>query len=243
MDKPYYFAYENRYKKAFTAGVDRWGHSPDDEILLSTLSNWVKVNHLQGKKIIEFGCGEGACGEILSKLGCIYHGIDISPAVIEKTSITLKHYSNTSVETFDMVNDVIKDKYDGALDVMALHMLILDNDRQKYLKNAYNCLNKNSPMLFFRELHNENEINEDIISLEQWITITGNDYTTPKIKQIVQNNRKIELNLPYVPGREKSKNGYIKELTNVGFKIEKIIEMESSKAVQNSVSIFVKKTE
>ena len=241
MNKPYYFAYENRYKKAFTAGVERWGHSPDDDILFSTLSKWVMDNQLQGKRIIEFGCGEGAGGEILSKLGCIYHGVDISPSVIEKTSIILRQYPQATLSLLDMVNDVIDKKYDGAIDIMALHMLILDNDRQKYLKNAYNCLNKNAPMIFFRELHNENTSNDYISSMEQWISVTGNDYTTPKIKHIYQNGEKIELNLPYVPGRERSKSGYIQELNEVGFTVENLIEMEPSNQVGNSISIFTRK--
>ena len=149
MEDPYYFAYESRYKKAFTAGIERWGHSPDDSILFSALSKWVMENQLQGKRIIEFGCGEGAGGEILSRLGCIYHGVDISPSVIEKTSITLQQFPQATISLLDMVNDDIKGKFDGAIDIMALHMLILDSDRQKYLKNAYNCLNKNAPMIFF----------------------------------------------------------------------------------------------
>lgn len=75
MEKPYYLAYENRYKKIFEAGADHWGHTPDDEILYATLEKWVYKNNLFGKRIIEFACGEGACGVILSKLGCYYHGV------------------------------------------------------------------------------------------------------------------------------------------------------------------------
>lgn len=65
--------------------MERWGHSPDDEILYNTLKTWVEENGLKGKKIIEYACGEGACGVILSELGCIYHGVDISPFAIEKS--------------------------------------------------------------------------------------------------------------------------------------------------------------
>jgi hypothetical protein len=61
MDEiPYYLAYESRYQKVFSAGIERWGHAPDDEVLFSTLKKWVEENQLQGKRVIEFACGEGA---------------------------------------------------------------------------------------------------------------------------------------------------------------------------------------
>ncbi|MCL2776313.1 MAG: hypothetical protein FWD71_23670 [Oscillospiraceae bacterium] len=65
-NKPYYLAYEARYKKVYEAGFERWGHSPDDEELIAYLTEWVNKYNLQGKRIIEFACGEGASGEILS---------------------------------------------------------------------------------------------------------------------------------------------------------------------------------
>jgi hypothetical protein len=65
-DKPYYLAYEARYKKVFAAGGDCWGHSTDDETLATTLEKWVSDNQLKGINIIEFACGEGASGVLLS---------------------------------------------------------------------------------------------------------------------------------------------------------------------------------
>ena len=65
MKTPYYMAYEKRYRTVFEAGVSRWGHSPDDPILYETLKAWVEENDLVGKKVVEFACGEGACGVIL----------------------------------------------------------------------------------------------------------------------------------------------------------------------------------
>lgn len=86
MDKkPYYLAYEKRYKTVFEAGAERWGHSPDDQVLFETLKQWVQENNLTGKKVIEFACGEGASGVILSQLGCHYHGVDIAPSAVLKS--------------------------------------------------------------------------------------------------------------------------------------------------------------
>ena len=62
--QPYYLAYEKRYRAVFEAGAERWGHSPDDQELFNALKEWVTANHLTGKSIIEFACGEGAGGII-----------------------------------------------------------------------------------------------------------------------------------------------------------------------------------
>ena len=60
MSEPYYKAYQKRYQAVFAAGAERWGHSPDNEVLYNTLKSWVEENHLQGKSIIEYACGEAA---------------------------------------------------------------------------------------------------------------------------------------------------------------------------------------
>jgi SAM-dependent methyltransferases related to tRNA (uracil-5-)-methyltransferase len=113
-DKPYYLAYEERYQKVFEAGAERWGHSPDDEALLSALEKWVNDNNLQGKKVIEFACGEGVCGLILSKLGCRCHGVDIAPSAVEKSKIALKDIPTANVSQLDMVHRKSGETFDAA---------------------------------------------------------------------------------------------------------------------------------
>ncbi|MBQ7314046.1 MAG: methyltransferase domain-containing protein, partial [Clostridia bacterium] len=98
MNKPYYLAYEDRYRRVFEAGIELWGHSPDDEILVRTLAEWVEENDLAGKTVVEFACGEGAAGMILSKLGVRYHGFDIAPSAIEKAQERLRDFPDARVE-------------------------------------------------------------------------------------------------------------------------------------------------
>ena len=91
-NREYYARYEERYQKMYGAGIERWGHKDDDGLLCNVLKRWVDDYGLKGKSIIDFACGEGACGVILSKLGCRYHGVDISKSAVMKTEESIKMY-------------------------------------------------------------------------------------------------------------------------------------------------------
>jgi len=244
MKEPYYMAYEKRYQAVFSAGAKRWGHSPDDEVLYNTLKSWVEENNLQGKSIIEYACGEGACGVILSELGCIYHGVDISPSAIEKAKKLLEAYPNASVEVLDMVKGSIEGKYDAALDCMGFHMLITDNDRICYLKNAYDSLKENAPMLFFRESYRKIGTYQGVVNtVEEWEQITGEDYKTSQLRKVrnPDNGSIVEVLVPLLPARAKDKAGYIGDFENIGFDVENFVEMDISTAIPHSASIYVRK--
>lgn len=245
MNEPYYMAYEKRYQAVFSAGVERWGHSPDDEALYNTLKSWVEENNLQGKSIIEYACGEGACGAILSELGCVYHGVDISPSAIEKSKELLKNYPNATVEILDMVRESVKEKYDAALDCMGLHMLITDRDRNCYLKNALGSLKEKAPMLFFRESYRRDGAYSGVVdSIEEWEQITGEDYRSLQARQVRSSydGGVVEVLIPLLPARAKDKNGYIVEFESVGLDVEDFVEMDVSTAIPHSASIYVRKT-
>ena len=246
MSEPYYMAYEKRYQAAYSAGAERWGNSPEDENLYNVLKNWVEENGLKGKKIIEYACGEGACGVILSKLGCAYYGVDISPSAIEKSNKLLENYPNANCEVLDMVKECVNEKYDAALDCMGLHMLITDADRKNYLQNVYRALNIGSPMLLFRESYRKDGVYRGIVnSIEDWVQITGDDYETPQLRQVrnAVNGKEVEVFVPLLPARAKDMEGYIEEIEAVGFVVENFVEMDVSKAIAQSASIYIRKTQ
>ena len=239
--KPYYSAYDERYKRAYEAGMELWGHTAADKELFSMLLKWVDDNKLQGKRVIDFACGEGAGGEILSQLGCIYHGVDISPAALQRAKSTLKKFPNATVSLHDMVETPIAEKYDAAIDIMGLHMLVLDDHRMKYLKNAYNCLENNAPMLFFRELYKEDSIEERIDTFEQWLAVSGDDYSTPKLKTVHHTGKAVEVNMTHLPARSRSKSAYLREMQAARFTVEDFVVMEESVQNPHCASIFVRK--
>lgn len=233
----YYKNYEKRYQAATDAGIDIWGHSERDEILASTLKKWVADNSLIGKTVIEFACGEGSCGIILSQLGVIYHGADIAPTALEKAKERLRDYPDATFELLDMVKETPKGKYDAALDVMGMHMLITDDQRLGYLKNAHDCLKENAPMLFFRENYSENAPQDEIKSLDQFKVITGIDFDTPQ-KRIMNGK---EVYLPTLPSRARSEKGYCAELQKAGFKVELFSPSAENNSISCGADIYVRK--
>ena len=246
MNEPYYMAYEKRYKAVFEAGVSRWGHAPDDPVLYETLKTWVEKNGLAGKRIVEFACGEGACGAILSELGCIYQGYDIAPSAVEKAREHLFRYENASVDLLDMVKDSAEGIYDAALDCMGLHMLVTDGDREAYLKNAFSVLKSGAPMLFFREayrngLGGEEAYKGTVPSFEEWKRVTGCDYETPEARTAKCEGGTVEVMIPLVPARARDKDDYLAEMEKAGFAVEAFTEMADSNAIPYSVSIFARK--
>lgn len=246
MNEPYYMAYEKRYRAVFAAGVKRWGHSPDDRILADTLEQWVDANHLRGKRIIEYACGEGACGVILSRLGCIWHGVDVSPAAVEKAREAVRDCPNASVSVLDMVRDTVSGEYDAALDCMGFHMLVTDQDRSTYLKNAWNSLKDGAPMLFFRQSYRSEESPEAVYkgtvhSITEWEAVTGSDYSTPQLRRTSTEDGTAEVFIPLVPARANDREGYTEEMTRAGFTVERFTEMPESEAIRYAASIYVRK--
>lgn len=244
MSKPYYMAYEQRYRAVFSAGAQRWGHSPEDAVLRAALTAWVEENHLQGKRIVEFACGEGACGVILSQLGCAYCGVDVSPAAIEKSRAALAEYPNASACVLDMVREQVPGEFDAALDCMGLHMLITDADRANYLRNAYAVLKPNAPMLFFRESYRAEGTYHGVVkSIDEWCKITGDDYETPQLRQVRNDadGRLVDVLIPLVPARAKDEADYRAEMEATGFCVEKFVPMEASSAIVQAASIYVRK--
>lgn len=237
---PYYTAYEKRYKKVYAAGAALWGHPPDDETLLKALSKWVDDNGLRGKRIIEFACGEGSCGIILSKLGCIYHGVDIAPSAVKKAKTVLAGHPYAAVTQLDMVNERPAGEYDAALDVMGLHMLVTDCDRQKYLKNVHASLRDGAPALFFRESYRADAYEGVVGSFDEWKQISGCDYDTPEEREVMGSG--IKVSIPLVPARARTKDGYINEMAAAGFIVDDFVEMDINMQCPYSASIYAHKT-
>lgn len=219
MEK-YYQRYEQRYQAVYAAGADLWGYTADNEDLNHILSQWVQEHGLTGKRVLELCCGEGSAGVILSKLGCIYHGIDVAPSALETAQKQLAPYRTADVERLDLVTEPIQGQYDAAFDVMGFHMLLTDSDRKAYLQNVYQALKPGAPMLFFRESYSADGYEGEVTSYEQYIEILGGGYDLPVKKYAKKGAEQVEVMIPRMPGRHQTEHGYRRELEAVGFVVD-----------------------
>jgi SAM-dependent methyltransferase len=217
----------------YAAGVPAWGHCADDPGLRAVLGDWVAREKLAGKRVIEFACGEGASGVVLSALGAIYTGVDVAPAAVARARGALKGCPDARAYEMDMVKRRADGEYDAALDVMGLHMLVTDADRAAYLKNARAVLRKGAPMLFFRVSFRENAYEGQVDSYEDWVRITGDDYETPEPRFAGD----VEVMLPLLPARAMNREGYARELEAAGFAVEAIEPAQSDGHILLSATI------
>ena len=240
-EETYYLVYEERYRKVYAAGVERWGHGEDDTALRASLTEWVDRCNLRGKRVVEFACGEGASGVILSQLGCLYHGVDVAPSAVAKAQAALADYPGAKVTLLDMVHEQAEGQYDAALDVMGFHMLVVDADRLSYLRNVYSSLKSGAPFFLFRESYRENADDSPVESFGDWLTRTGDDYRTPQTRYAGPADAQVEVQIPKVPARAKTEPGYRKELQEAGFVVDRFVLMMTDMQIVSSAAIYAHK--
>ena len=177
-------------------------------------------NKLFGKHIVEFACGEGGAAAILCGLGCIYTGADCAPSALGRTAETIAGYPDATLLRLDLTRERLEGVFDAALDIMGLHMLVTDSDRAAYLANMRACRLPGVPALFLFENYRENFYSGDVKTLDDWINITGeSDYTTPRPRTVKSGGKDITVEIPFLPSRPKTRDGYIEELERAGFAV------------------------
>ena len=163
----------------------------------------------------------------------------ISPSAVEKTREAISEFPLATVSLLDMMKDKVEGEFDAAVDCMGFHMLITDADRMSYLKNAHSVLKLGAPMLFYKQSYRRDAYEGLVESYENWLAITGDDYETPQLRHVSDSG--ITVNIPLVPGRARTKEGYISEFTDAGFALDDFKEMEINEQCPYSASFWLHK--
>lgn len=130
----YYEAYDKRYKQVHDKGL-AWSTNSNTKIV----EEIIKKYHLDREKMLEIGCGEGRDVRYLLNKNYNVLATDISQEAIDycvRNDIT--HKDNYKV--LDVLSDDSQNKYGFIYSVACLHMLVLDEDRNKYYSYIYNHL-------------------------------------------------------------------------------------------------------
>lgn len=81
----------------------------------------------------------------------------------------------------------------------------------------------------------------DCMGFHMLVTDSGSDYTTPSVHTVSVGDSEVEVMVPLIPARSNDKDGYIAEMQAAGFIVERLVEMDTSNAIQYSATIYVVK--
>lgn len=153
----YYEAYENRYQTIHKKGYS-WSSNQPTPIVLNIIKE-LKIN--KNDRILEIGCGEGRDAIALLKEGYNVLATDISREAIDYCRNLLPEQSK-KFQVLDCLNTSTNDKYHFIYAVAVIHMLVLDEDRQKFYKFIYEHLEEHGLALICSMGDGETEYQSNI---------------------------------------------------------------------------------
>ncbi len=153
----YYEAYDKRYKQVHDKGLS-WSTNNKTKIVEDIINKY----HLKNKNMLEIGCGEGRDARYLLNKNYNVLATDISKEAInyciKKDPIHKNNYKVLDV----LNNNQNNDKYGFIYSIACLHMLVLDDDRNKYYKYIYNHLDNKGYALLLTMGDGTKESSSDI---------------------------------------------------------------------------------
>lgn len=155
--RKYYEAYDERYRTCHQKGFS-WEYMKSTPIVLEMIS---RLSIPKDKRILEIGCGEGRDAREVLRAGYDLLAVDISQEAIT--------YCKKTIVGFDdhfLVLNCLEDELDGRFgfiySVAVIHMLVLDEDRDKYYSFVRDHLEKEGLALICSMGDGDTEMRSDI---------------------------------------------------------------------------------
>lgn len=128
-DRPYYEAYDERYRIAHAAGL-RWMGGAPSAVVRETLE---KYGVSRTDPILELGCGEGRDAEPLLRDGFSLLATDVSPEAIRYCRERSQGYADR-FRILDCLRGELDESYSFIYAIAVLHMLVTDEDRSSFYR-------------------------------------------------------------------------------------------------------------
>ena len=132
----YYEAYEKRYRQIHEKSLS-WASDKNSPIVSDTLKKYVKSD---SPKILDIGCGEGRDCLYLMKQGYDVQAIDISEEAIRYCRQKAGAENESRFRVLDVCRSKLEERFDFIYSVATLHMLVVQQDRERYLSFIKNHL-------------------------------------------------------------------------------------------------------
>ena len=158
MDKkPYYLAYEDRYRQVHEKGLLWLGNKPTPEV--SRFLN--RYNCSKNQSILEVGCGEGRDSLFLLSEGFNVLGTDSSLEAIETCNRLSDNKYINNFMCLDFIESNLNKTFDFIYSVAVLHMLVEDVHRDMFFKFIKKHLDENGKALIMVIGDGEQEMKTD----------------------------------------------------------------------------------
>ena len=129
MARPYYDAYDNRYRQVHKVSL-RWFAESPSPIVYDTIRTF---GIQPADKLLEIGCGEGRDARFLLEKGYDLLATDISSAAVEFCRREVPEHAHR-FQILDCLNEKCSERFDFIYAVAVVHMFVPDNDRDKFYR-------------------------------------------------------------------------------------------------------------
>ncbi len=120
-----------------------WGKYPPEHVIRWVARNWYGVADRSQVRLLDIGCGQGACTWYMGREGFSVWAVDSSPAAIEKLELRIATEDDACIvhtAVGDIANGVLDvPLIDGALDNFCTYILS-DADQRKAIAEAHRVL-------------------------------------------------------------------------------------------------------
>lgn len=156
----YYEAYEQRYRQVHEKSL-LWASEKSSPIVYETMR---KYGMPDDAKILDVGCGEGRDCLFLLGQGYDVQAIDISREAIRYCKSKAGAENEGRFHVVDVCADGFEGTFDYIYSVATLHMLVLEQDRKRYLSFIKNHLSEKGYALILTmgdgQMESESDVKE-----------------------------------------------------------------------------------
>ncbi len=127
--RPYYEAYEERYRAVHAKGL-RWAGEQPTPIVAEAAARYCPA---ENAAMLEIGCGEGRDARALLAQGRNLLATDASPEAVRFCRNAMPEYADRFT-VLDCLRDAHPLRYDMVFAVAVVHMLVPDEDRRGFYR-------------------------------------------------------------------------------------------------------------
>lgn len=222
----YYHAYNERYKRVHGLGYLWFAKAPTPEV-----GSWTKLMEIpRTDPILEIGCGEGRDALYLTGQGYQVTAVDASPQAIQTCQkLAQKRGLVVDWRIHDALNlsKEISTRYRWVYSVATLHMLVDDNDRDRFLRELAQMLEPGGHALLVSKGNGVIELTTDPQS------------AFVEEERVIPHHR-VKVTVPMTSYRSVSWEYHREELSRAGLIVENQMNTENF-AYQQCMTVYLRK--